>query len=88
METYGADFLTPSFVIYVSKHHYYHHHHHPPGGGVSIDFTNMQGVLELNEHDLDIRVQGGLGYIELNDFLRPKGARIYPYYISKHHLLE
>lgn len=45
----------------------------PPGGGVSIDFTNMQGVLELNEHDLDIRVQGGLGYIELNDFLRPKG---------------
>jgi superfamily II DNA/RNA helicase len=24
METYGADFLTPSFVIYISKHHHHH----------------------------------------------------------------
>jgi hypothetical protein len=27
METYGIDFLTPSFVICVSKHHHHHHHH-------------------------------------------------------------
>jgi hypothetical protein len=25
METYGIDFLTPLFVIYISKHHYHHH---------------------------------------------------------------
>jgi hypothetical protein len=24
MEAYGADFLTPSFVICISKHHHYH----------------------------------------------------------------
>jgi hypothetical protein len=28
METYGIDFLTPSFVIYASKQHHHHHHHH------------------------------------------------------------
>jgi hypothetical protein len=26
METYGIDFLTLSFVIYISKHHHHHHH--------------------------------------------------------------
>ena len=91
-----------------------------PLGGVSLDFSHMREVLELNEvvlvlpiytlyphtlpikppqtpqttfeihnvnspdqHnlstivsiqvDLDVRVQAGLGYIELNDLLRPKG---------------
>jgi hypothetical protein len=25
METYGTDFLTPLFVIYISKHHHHHY---------------------------------------------------------------
>jgi hypothetical protein len=36
METYGIDFLTPSFVIYISKHH---HHHHLHFGSLSIAFS-------------------------------------------------
>jgi membrane-bound ClpP family serine protease len=27
METCGIYFLTPSFVIYITKRHYHHHHH-------------------------------------------------------------
>ena len=42
-------------------------------GGCSLDFNRMKEVLELNEGDLDVRVQAGLGYLELNDMLRPKG---------------
>eukprot|EP01038_Epipyxis_sp_PR26KG_P007430 gene7430-10126_t len=42
-------------------------------GGVSLDFSRMKSVLELNEEDLDVKVQAGLGYIELNEFLRSKG---------------
>ncbi len=43
-----------------------------PHGGISIDFANMKQVLELNEQDLDVRVQAGLGYVELNEMLRDK----------------
>jgi hypothetical protein len=42
-----------------------------PQGGVSIDFSHMREVLELNQDDLDVRVQAGMGYIELNELLRP-----------------
>eukprot|EP01039_Chlorochromonas_danica_P003462 gene3462-3792_t len=42
-------------------------------GGISLDFNNMKRVVSLNENDLDVTVQAGLGYIELNDYLRPKG---------------
>ena len=42
-----------------------------PQGGVSLDFSNMRGVLELNQDDLDVRVQAGMGYVELNELLRP-----------------
>jgi hypothetical protein len=27
METYGIDFLSPVFVIFISKHLHHHHHH-------------------------------------------------------------
>lgn len=40
---------------------------------VSLDFNRMTSVVEFNEEDLDITVQPGLGYIQLNDFLRSKG---------------
>jgi D-lactate dehydrogenase (cytochrome) len=42
-------------------------------GGCSLDFNRMKSVLELNEGDLDVRVQAGLGYLELNELLREKG---------------
>jgi hypothetical protein len=42
-------------------------------GGVSLDFNQMKKVVELNEDDLDVRVEAGLGYVELNDILRSKG---------------
>jgi hypothetical protein len=42
-------------------------------GGCSLDFNRMKSVLELNEGDLDVCVQAGLGYLELNELLREKG---------------
>ena len=44
-----------------------------PRGGVSLDFSNMKRVLEVNEGDQDAHVQAGVGYVELNELLRPKG---------------
>lgn len=44
-----------------------------PIGGVSLDFNHMKKVLELNEEDLDVRVEAGLGYVELNEILKSKG---------------
>lgn len=42
-------------------------------GGVSLDFSRMKKVIEFNEADLDITVQAGLGYIELNEKLKSRG---------------
>jgi D-lactate dehydrogenase (cytochrome) len=42
-------------------------------GGISLDFSRMKQVLSLHEQDLDVTVQAGLGYIELNEILRSKG---------------
>lgn len=42
-------------------------------GGVSLDFSRMRDVVELREGDLDITVQAGLGYVELNEMLKPRG---------------
>ena len=44
-----------------------------PTGGVCLDFSRMKAVLEVNEKDLDCTVQPGLGYLELNDILAPRG---------------
>ena len=44
-----------------------------PMGGVSLDFCNMKSIVELREGDLDVTVQAGIGYIELNELLKPKG---------------
>jgi D-lactate dehydrogenase (cytochrome) len=32
----------------------------------------MKSVVELNEKDMDMTVQAGLGYVELNEILRDK----------------
>lgn len=45
-----------------------------PTGGVCMDFSRMKSVLEVNEKDLDCTVQPGLGYLELNDALAPRGV--------------
>ena len=42
-------------------------------GGVSLDFTLMKEIVNINKNDLDITVQAGLGYIELNEYLKPLG---------------
>jgi hypothetical protein len=42
-------------------------------GGVSLDFNRMKRVIELNEDDLDVRVEAGIGYVELNEKLKSKG---------------
>lgn len=42
-------------------------------GGLSLDMNRMKAILALNEKDLDIHLQAGVGYIELNEMLRDKG---------------
>eukprot|EP01133_Synstelium_polycarpum_P006771 gene6771-7870_t len=44
-----------------------------PHGGVSIDFKLMQKVLEIRVDDLDVTVQPGISYDDLNEALRPHG---------------
>ena len=44
-----------------------------PSGGVSLDFSRMKRVIAVRESDLDCTVEAGLGYIELNEQLRPLG---------------
>lgn len=42
-------------------------------GGVSIDFNRMKHIIELNEDDLDVKVEAGIGYVELNEILKNYG---------------
>eukprot|EP01113_Clastostelium_recurvatum_P044012 TRINITY_DN7377_c0_g1_i4.p1 TRINITY_DN7377_c0_g1~~TRINITY_DN7377_c0_g1_i4.p1 ORF type:complete len:544 (-),score=128.86 TRINITY_DN7377_c0_g1_i4:1-1632(-) len=44
-----------------------------PKGGVTMDIKRMGGVLKLNAQDMDVVVQPGIGWMELNDYLRPHG---------------
>jgi D-lactate dehydrogenase (cytochrome) len=44
-----------------------------PHGGISIDFSNMKRVLEVNAEDLDCTVEPGITREELNTYLRDTG---------------
>ncbi len=42
-------------------------------GGISIDLTQMDRVLEVNDADLDCRIQPGVTRKQLNEYLRDTG---------------
>ncbi|XP_058204354.1 D-lactate dehydrogenase [cytochrome], mitochondrial [Rhododendron vialii] len=44
-----------------------------PQGGVCIDMTLMKRVKSLHVEDMDVVVEPGIGWIELNEYLEPYG---------------
>lgn len=42
-------------------------------GGVCIDFSRMNKVIALHKRDMDVVVQPGVGYVELNQLLAKEG---------------
>ncbi|KAG2631775.1 D-lactate dehydrogenase [cytochrome], mitochondrial-like [Panicum virgatum] len=44
-----------------------------PHGGVCIDMTLMKKIKSLNVEDMDVVVEPGVGWIELNEYLKPYG---------------
>lgn len=42
-------------------------------GGVCLSFEKMKEIIALHEDDLDVVVQPGLGWVELNDQLKDRG---------------
>jgi D-lactate dehydrogenase (cytochrome) len=45
----------------------------PVRGGISVDLTRMKQVLEVNEADMDCRIEAGVTRKELNQHLRDSG---------------
>ena len=48
-------------------------HVNAPLGGLSLDFSRMNRVLEVNERDLDCRLEPGVSRRQLNEYLRDMG---------------
>ena len=48
-------------------------HLNAPAGGISIDLSQMDKIIEVNEGDLDCRIQPGVTREDLNTHLRDKG---------------
>ncbi|GAQ91178.1 FAD/FMN-containing dehydrogenases [Klebsormidium nitens] len=44
-----------------------------PHKGVSLDFSKMKGIKQLNTRDMDVIVEPGIGWVELNEYLKPLG---------------
>src|SRR5215472_1187350 len=45
----------------------------PVRGGISVDLTHMTRVLEVNQADMDCRIEAGLTHRTLNQHLRDQG---------------
>ncbi|KAF2659907.1 hypothetical protein K491DRAFT_590199 [Lophiostoma macrostomum CBS 122681] len=41
--------------------------------GICIDFKHMDNIVQLHEDDMDVVVQPNVGWVELNEYLEPKG---------------
>ena len=41
--------------------------------GICIDFKYMDQIVQIHEDDMDIVVQPNIGWVELNEYLEPKG---------------
>lgn len=48
-------------------------HVNAPAGGISIDFSRMNRVIQVNAEDLDCVVEPGITRKQLNDYLRDTG---------------
>jgi len=48
-------------------------HVNAPGGGVSLDFSQMNKILSVNDRDLDCVVEAGVTRKQLNDYLHDMG---------------
>ncbi|XP_047064597.1 D-lactate dehydrogenase [cytochrome], mitochondrial-like [Lolium rigidum] len=44
-----------------------------PHGGVCIDMSSMKKIKSLHIEDMDVVVEPGVGWIELNEYLKPHG---------------
>ncbi|KAF4121698.1 D-lactate dehydrogenase (cytochrome) [Geosmithia morbida] len=48
-----------------------------PFGGVSLDFSYMDKILRFSPEDMDATVQPGLGWVDLNEELANRGAKLF-----------
>ncbi|KAH3671961.1 hypothetical protein OGAPHI_000147 [Ogataea philodendri] len=53
-------------------------HYIPTRQGVSLDLGRMNKILRLHEEDLDVVVQPGVDWMELNEYLSPYGLMFGP----------
>ena len=44
---------------------------------ISLDMNRMKAVKQLNTQDLDVTVESGLGYLELNDWLASQDTNLW-----------
>ncbi len=48
-------------------------HTNAPSGGISVDFSQMNNIISVNERDLDCTAQAGVSRKAINDYVRDKG---------------
>lgn len=46
----------------------------PERGGISLNLSRMKKVIKLHAEDMDVVVQPGLTYNDLNELLKPHGT--------------